>query len=38
MDAYYMKGQCLIELYRYQEAYASFDKVINMSSSNAHVI
>ena len=38
IDSYFMKGQSLIELYRYQDAYASFDKVISLSPNNASVI
>jgi hypothetical protein len=37
ITAHYMKGQCLIEMFKYQESYASFDKVITMSTNNAFV-
>lgn len=35
IDAYFMRGQCLLELYRSQEAYESFHQVIELDPTNA---
>ncbi len=35
VDSLFMKGQSLIELYRYQEAFNAFDKVISMTPYSA---
>ncbi len=35
-DAYFLKGQSLLEMFKYQEAYNSFDKVISMHPQNAY--
>lgn len=37
IDSYFMKGQCLIELNKYQEAYHAFDKVIELKPDYAKV-
>jgi tetratricopeptide (TPR) repeat protein len=37
IDSYFMKGQCLIELNKYQEAYNAFDKVIELKPDSAKV-
>jgi len=37
IDSYFMKGQCLIELNKYQEAYHTFDKVIELKPDFAKV-
>jgi len=37
IDSYFMKGQCLIELNKYQEAYHAFDKVIELKPDFAKV-
>lgn len=38
IEALSLKGQCLLDLANYQEAYNSFDKVIEMQPNNANVI
>lgn len=37
VDAYFMKGQCLIETSKYSDAYTAFDKVIELKPDNAQV-
>lgn len=34
IDAYFQKGQCQLEVARYEEAFKSFDKVIEINPSN----
>ena len=36
-EALALKGQCLLDLANHQEAYNSFDKVIEMEPHNANV-
>ncbi len=37
VDAYFMRGQCLNELFRYKEALVSFDRVIEVKADFALV-
>jgi hypothetical protein len=37
IDAYFMRGQCLNELFRFKEALISFDKVIEIQPEYALV-
>jgi hypothetical protein len=38
IDAYFMRGQCLLELFKSHDALESFDKVIELKPNNAEVI
>lgn len=38
IEALTLKGQCLLDLASFQEAYNSFDKIIEMQPNNAYVI
>jgi hypothetical protein len=38
IEALSLKGLCLLDLANYQEAYNSFDKVIEMQPNNANVL
>ena len=38
IDAYFMRGQCLLELFKSNLALESFDKVIDLKPNNAEVI
>lgn len=38
IEAYFMKGKCMLELVNYNEAYQCFQKVIEMRPKNTEVM